>query len=426
VLNKFIKSAGRERWALVDQIFVSAANFGTTFLLVRFLGLRSFGVYVSLYAVMLYSWSWALALFMSPLLTIAPKILDPEERREYLTGSNTLQALFAALSGSIVGAGLAVFHLWTGNISLGSAVAVGIAAAAFQLQDGLRRFYFAQRRARMAFLNDLLSYGVQVVLIVLAGLTGRLSVTVAMLLIAVTSGLAVLVASFTEPLFGTVRSATVALRKSWLIGRDLLISTHMQWANAQGLLILAASLVGADGAGAIRVAQSIVGPFNVLFQAMDNVVPTQSADKMVKFGIRGVWKFLQKIMVAAGSVLIIPCALLILCATPLVHLAIGKSSALVVTLVIWQTAYVYESCFFRIASYFFRAIDRTRGVVVSTTVLLVTSLSLTAAFARTLGPLGVMVGLVSGQTLGLICATWYCMRELGRGASLQLYLESRS
>ncbi|HYG98198.1 MAG TPA: hypothetical protein VD837_03640, partial [Terriglobales bacterium] len=116
-------------WALVDQAIVSGCNFLTNLLVVRHLGIEQYGSFVTFNALLLYIWTWQLALFISPMMTLAPQIEDANERESFARGSVTLQFLFAGPAAAVLVSGLRL-----SGTTLRVAVAVGAATLLFQLQ----------------------------------------------------------------------------------------------------------------------------------------------------------------------------------------------------------------------------------------------------------------------------------------------------
>jgi O-antigen/teichoic acid export membrane protein len=396
------RSAGRDVWAVGDQVLVSGMNFVTGILVVRLLGLKSYGIFVGLNAIVLYAWAWALALLISPLLTLAPQIVDEDERRDYLLGMNTAQLLFAVASAAVVGVATASLRTVWHAIPAGTTWSLCITTFAYQAQDGLRRFYFAQRRGKSALLNDVVSYGGQVLLLLAFARAHRASPNTALWAIGLSSLAAVAVGAVYERLLGSFAAARRAAQRSWKMGRDLFVSTQMNWANSQGLLLIASALIGAEAAGLIRAAQIVTGPFNVLFQSMDNIVPVRASICLANNGRAGLTRFCTRALLVFGAFLLLPCLGIAGFSGLIVKLATGASSAMLATLIVWQCVYMYQGLFFRIGTYFLRTIARTDVIVVATTLLLIISIGTTVAMASRWGALAVTAGMVMGQAAAIV------------------------
>src|SRR5580692_9987211 len=84
--------------ALLDQVLVSACNFLSGVVLVRGLGLETFGKYTIAYAILLYANSLQLSFVSAPMLSITPLLQQPE-RKAFLEGMYAVQGLSSLILG---------------------------------------------------------------------------------------------------------------------------------------------------------------------------------------------------------------------------------------------------------------------------------------------------------------------------------------
>ena len=68
VLRRFL---GREAWPVADQAVVSGTNFLTNVMLIRFMGLREFGVFALAWMSILFVNSLQNALIVAPMMSIS-------------------------------------------------------------------------------------------------------------------------------------------------------------------------------------------------------------------------------------------------------------------------------------------------------------------------------------------------------------------
>jgi O-antigen/teichoic acid export membrane protein len=390
-------------WALADQCLVSGANFATNVLLARSLGLAAYGTFVSLYALTLYAWSWQLALLMMPAMSIGPQMPADDSRARYLKSANALQLVFATLAGlvaTVIGMVGAAYG-WIDYRTLGAWIC---ATVAYLLQDGLRRYYFVSQHSRSAFTNDLLSYGGQLTLLVVLAVTGQLTIANAFLAIATASAAALATAACSERLL-QVEHAWDTYRDSWRMGRDLWVSLQLQWANNNGLLLLGAWLIGPQVAGAVRAVQTLVGPLNVVLQAMDNVVPVRAAGRHKADPIAGLSVYLGGIARSGGVLLVAGSVVIAIFGASAIRFVYGVEFAHSLSgLLPWALTYVCLGFFLRLTGYRYRTVGDTRNVVNITVAASVTSFVIMLLLIRPLQQLAIVVAMVAGQCVALICA----------------------
>jgi O-antigen/teichoic acid export membrane protein len=386
-------------WVLFDQAMVTGCNFLTNIYMVRKLGLESFGVFVILYAWMLLAWTWQFALFITPMMSLTPMVQDLTERKAYLLGMNTLQFVFALpcglflLSGAIAVRGAAGMQL---------AIALASAGVLFQLQEMVRRYLFAAGRAGAAFANDAISYLGQLVLLGLFAGLRMLNVTSCLWAIGVSSGAAVAVALLSGRLLGTLRQAKTSWVRSKQLAFGLFLSSQLTWANSQGLMMLLSVLVNPAASGVLKISQTVTGPFNVFFLAMENAIPGRASEHFILAREKGLFTYLTKLAFWGEALMLIPCLAIALLSGVLTKLILKHPSHELAVQICLQSAYSLLGLSFRLVTYFFRTLQKP-GVLVSANVLLLTgSVSVTLLFASRLGAIAAGSGLVLGEGMALL------------------------
>ncbi|HEX4330035.1 MAG TPA: lipopolysaccharide biosynthesis protein, partial [Burkholderiales bacterium] len=376
----------RTHWAVADQLLVSGSNFLTGIMLARLLGPAAFGVFVLLQAVLLYVNAFQTALIFSPMLSAAPQMED-RERARYLRGVLALQLALSAVMAAVVYALGSAGGLVSAAAALQQPTVLAVTGAvfAFQMQDWLRRYYFVHQNSRAAFLNDVVSYGGQIVMLVLFALfDDDLGLTEVFCIIGATSAVAFILgyAASRAPVRPAFGDARTVLRQGWRSGRDYFIGWQLQWAGTQGVLLVGAGLLGAQAAGGVRAAQNIIGPINILFQAMENVVPVAAARHYKEGGLDALSGYLWR-NTAWGSALLLPVMLgLSWIAEPLVNLAYGRAYAGYAALVVWQAAAMFLQFYTRQLTYYLRTLQATGAIIQMGAVIAVTSVVVAACTVR--------------------------------------------
>jgi O-antigen/teichoic acid export membrane protein len=390
-------------WTLADQVMVSGLNFLTGVLLGRFLGVEGYGQFVLLYTVLLYVNIFQFALIIAPMMSIAPQASSDVERTNYFKGIITLQLLLSFLLSLIVvvlGSGTEKwFPAW--NLK-NNVLPLAFSILFFQLQDWLRRYYFILGKGKAVFINDVVSYGGQITLLVVLYRFGRLNITNAFWAIAVSSAIAFLIGALTENIRPVWAYALQTFKQSWDFGRNLLFAGQISWAGSQGILLFGASILGAKAAGGIRAAQNIVGPLSILFQAMENIIPIQAAQHYAKKHLTGLTDYLKKVSLLGGLLLALACIVIAVFSKELMELAYGKAYGVFAGLILGSLIIAFIG-FFRIqAFYFFRTIGSTKEILFNTIISSIFAFIFTGFLAYKLQETGIILALGLSEAAGLI------------------------
>jgi O-antigen/teichoic acid export membrane protein len=387
---------------MADQALVSGVNFVTGIFLARYLGLEGYGKFVLLYAVLLYVNTIQNALIILPMMSIFPKIEDVVERERFTSGILTLQVWLVV--GSVVllaVSGIALDYIRPAWDLRNYYFPLGATIFFFQLQDWLRRYYFCGFRPVAVLVNDFISYGGQLLALVVLHLTGVLSVETVLWAIAATSALAFISGYFMEHFVFCYRDALTVYKQSIAMAKDYFLSSQLQWAGSQGVLMISGGLIGAEATGGIRAAQNVVGPVNILYQAMENIVPVKAAREFARNNIVGLKHYLSRVSTLGSVAILLPCFCLAVFSETLMQLLYGDNYVKYSSLVLWQAAYMYLGFFYRQAVYFHRAMNSTKILVVATISVALITIVASFVMIRPFQESGLMCALILGQFLGI-------------------------
>ncbi len=394
----------RNGWLLSDQVLVSGFNFLTTAVLARWLGIHAFGVYSVFYIVLFYLNSIQLSLIASPMMTLAPQLEGASERPVFLRGMGTCQYLFsAACCGAVLLLPAAEkLHLLRVRIESGTLIAFILTILCFQAQDWLRRFWYTGECGKKVFFNDVISYAGQIVILAVLWLAHAVTVTSAFYAIALTSLAAFVAGARKEDVWGTLEEAWRAARKSWPMGRSLVVANQFQWLGSQGILLIVAFMVGVNAASGMRAAITLVGPVNILYQLLDNVIPVRAARAFQSGGRAGLSRYLRRsggMLAALVAIILLPLAIF---ARPAMALVFGGSFAPYAHLLAWQAAYTMLALVYRGLQYYHRTMGTVSILAHSAMVVSVVSVTACVLLSRHYGATGGMAALVIGQALNVI------------------------
>lgn len=272
-------------WALLDQAMISGANFVLGLLLVRYIGLASFGEYVLVWMIVQFCMSIQNALIISPMFSIAPQV-ERHDRAKYYSVTMALQILLAGALAILPVLYIAFvptrfLPIW---LSTQTALLLSVCIFVFQIQDYCRRQFCSTGQYRLAFFVDLLAYGIQLLLIVVVIRILPLlsSVLIAFIIsMAISSIIAIRYLDYQRPSFSEVIQGG---SRHWISAKWLLGSACLQWVTGNYFLVTAGAVMGPVVVGAIRAAQNLVGLSHILFQAFENIVPKEASRKYHQLG----------------------------------------------------------------------------------------------------------------------------------------------
>jgi len=293
---------GREIWALTDQAVVSATNFLTNVMLARFMGLREFGIFVLAWMSVLFVNSLQTALIVAPMMSIGPG--QKEEDRPSYFGAVVFQE-FALVSFCFV---LVFVVLKTSSSFFGHAdlahlaLPLAVSAFAYQMQDFIRRYFFATRRSRLALADDALSYLTQLPILFLLHRAGHLNSATALWVMAGTSIVGMVTGWFwVEPIEFRSDWIKDVSRRHWRMSRWLTGSALLTWTSSNLFVIAAPVYYGAAAAGVLKASQNLMGVTHVWFQGLDNVVPVETARRLREGGVRSMLAYTRSILLKWGG-----------------------------------------------------------------------------------------------------------------------------
>jgi O-antigen/teichoic acid export membrane protein len=293
---------GRESWALADQTVVSATNFLTAVMLLRFMGLREFGVFTLAWMSVLFVNSLQAALIVAPMMSVGPK--QEEKDRPCYYGAVVFQELVLVICCFVlVFIALKVSDRFFPHKNLQQlALPLAVSAFAYQTQDFVRRYFFSTRKGSRALADDALSYLTQLPLLFLLHRAGDLNSVTALWVMAGTSILGLVPGwLWMEPLeFNREWIKTISLRH-WRLSRWLSASSMLQWTSGNLFLLAAPFYYGAAAAGVLKASQNLMGSTHIWFQGLDNVVPVETARRLREGGVHSMLAYTRSILLKWGG-----------------------------------------------------------------------------------------------------------------------------
>jgi O-antigen/teichoic acid export membrane protein len=402
-------AAGRSAQTVIDQIIVSGSNFVTSIILVRGLGLTAFGEFTVAYVVLLLANSIQLSFISSPMITLGALCAGFDERRRFVRGVFGVQLIFCAVALAATVAGtIAYFALRHDTGSRQFLLPFGAAVVLYLMQDWLRRYYFTIGKAAASVWNDAISYLGQVVVLCVLMYMRALSIDTAFWTIALTSGAAFAVGALLERIGCSRLETADAWRRIRRISLDLGVANQLQWAVYQGAMLIGASVAGPAAAGGVRATQNVIGPVNIAYQAMENIVPIRAAEEMRRGGIRALSSFIFRLGLAGFLILLVLFSIGALASQRFLEVFYGHNLQAFAAVLNLQMLYFLLAWPVRQFTFLFRTIKNTGPILASSFVAAVISLALVYPLVRGYGALGIVLAAVAGQIGNLVylVAAW--------------------
>jgi len=392
-----------------DQALVSVCNFSVAIIVGRILGPAGFGLFTLIWSVALLLNVAQQSFVIAPLFTFTAMFL-PAERPRYFYRVLVVQILFACVACIL------------GGLSFWICVAAGllspdlkililpIAAAcfAFQLQEFLRRLMQAARAPIVAFFCDLLTYGLQIGLLVRELFVHHSNLSAIFLIL---GGSWLIGCSFF-----LVVGRFLAVGKTQLIetarmhfsfGFSVALTNMSQWFASYGTLYLVGVVLSPAAVGNIRAAISVVAPLNVLAMGIQTYLSIEAAHVYQAVGMAGLVSLLRRAtlrFLAACA----PGVLICIWARPLMHFLLGPRFVVPTSWVVELFFCVVLGAVFGMTIVHFKTIARPILGAFAAALGLVITLGSTGLLVFKVGAAAAPAGLLIGQicTLGLAAYFW--------------------
>ena len=361
---------GKNALGLIDQALISAGNFTVMVLLARQLHPHDFGVFTLIYTALLLANN-----IQTGLITQAHNVLAVTKKgREYNIYTTTTAVfqlafiLLAVLLGIIALSLSSIFSPGINALVLSTICAL----VAWQAQEFVRRILYTEDRLGGVLLNDFVSYGGQIVLLVLLWLTSSLTSVTALYSLAVTSAAASVLGALQirHAICSEISSAIV--REIWDYGKWVAAGRIGYWMSVQIYVYITAVLVGPFAAGVIKAVQVILGPLNVPLIFLDTILPIRFSRALDTQGIAGFKRQIKLSFAATSPLLIMYCSLVAVFSTEILRLVYGpKYEQYGLTLALFAL-YYFVTYIGRIISSGLRAIRETKSfftIFVSSTLM---------------------------------------------------------
>jgi len=399
------RASRRLTWGISDQAMGTLTNFLLTIYIAKTLGAAQFGAFSLAYVTYGFALNASRGLSIEPLLIRFSGTDVATWRRKTAGCTGT-----ALLVGIVTGGCALVVGAAAGGATGQAFLALGLTLPGLLLQDSWRYAFFALGRGYHAFVNDALWAVIQVPLLVILKMSGHANVF--WFVLAWGAGAAA------GAVVGAVQARVVPSlvhAKDWLVRhRDLgpRYLAENTGGNAADTLrsYSTSSILGLAAVGYIQAANTLMGPFRVIFYGMGMLTIPEAA-RLLRDSPRRLPLFCAAVSIGLAS-LALMWGLVLFVALPLGlgHLMLGKLWRPTYPLVLPTALYVTAGCAGIGGSIGLHALGAARRSLRAA--LLTSALIVVAGIAGALtgGTLGTMRAVAAVAWVGALIS-WWQLRE---------------
>jgi O-antigen/teichoic acid export membrane protein len=283
-----------------DQILVSGANFVSTLIVARMLVPESFAMFSLASLAILFFASFHRTLITQPLNVLGATEAPAALAARYV-GLMDMQWLMIPFGIVLLGVtGIFFFP------DLGLVIGAASYLAGFFLQEMVRRYHYTQGEIKDALLNDLISYGGQLLVLFVIYTIGYREAAYAFIALAMTSlsafvwGQHRIRQSYSAYLVEATSPKSLLL-EHWKFAKWVVLSQFVFWGATQAYPFMLAGQSTYAEVADFNVANSILNALNIVRLMLGNYLPSRVTVVYADGGTAALRKFLLRILAYSGG-----------------------------------------------------------------------------------------------------------------------------
>ncbi len=304
--------------ALADQVIVSACNFFTTLITARLLSVEGFGQFSLAIMGTLFAANLHRAVLTQP-MNVLGATEGPSQLALRVLSLLKVHLFAIPLAACFIA--VLSYHLFP---SVAMFIAVVWYLAGFFLQELLRRYWYVRGQLGYAFINDVISYGGQLLLMLLVEWVWELDRVNVFIVMGITSWLGFLVGLMKVewPRPRVSSSLWQTLSQHWRIARWLVLTVLAVWGAGQVYPFLIASL-GPVVVATFSASKNILNVIGILVQSFGNYLPGRAALLLKEQGKQALRRHMLVTLGQSGLASFGLFVIVLWLAQPLLHLLYG-------------------------------------------------------------------------------------------------------
>ena len=280
---------------LIDQAIVSGGNFILSIMILRFLGIKEFGLFSFLWLFLLLINSMQLSYIISPMLTNAPK--HNNSKINFFYGGVFLQQVVFSISSCLItffiirsfGNFISAFPIYEYCTSFSLLIVFT------QLQQFFRRLFFSKKLYLRAIISDLSTYFLILTFIIYFNYLDKLNLQIVFW----SSTIAFLIGTIISfpiifRLNYKLKNTFASIKENWIIGKWMLLTSLVSWFSGNLWVINAGLILGPYIFGIFRACQTLLNILNLIFQSLENIIPMKASEIYSSSNVNNMRIFLRK------------------------------------------------------------------------------------------------------------------------------------
>jgi len=350
----------------IDQAIVSGSNFLISILILRFIGIESFGIFSFIWLLLLFINSVQLAYVISPLLTNAPKQKKTEINLFY--GHSFIQQFFFTLLAFIFSF---YFLEYLGNFIKSYklekfSLPFSLTILFSQFYQFLRRICFSKSLFLKATISDFILYLLIITSLVYFNYVNELNLNKILWIFVIffctgTIYNLPLILSFNF----NIKKTPHFIKENWIIGKWLLFTSILQWFSGNLWVINTGIILGPYTLGIVRACQTVLNISNLAFQSFENFFPSLTSLKYKKGGLKSMNDYLDSLNKKGLLFTIFFSVIIIFLAKPILYFIYGNEVANYSELLIFLTFLIPLHFLQYPSSYGLRTLGKTKPIFFS-------------------------------------------------------------
>ena len=291
--------------ALFDQAVMSGANLLTAIIVARFCGDEGLGLFTLGMSMVLLANSVQGSLITTP-YTVFLRRQEASDHPLRHAGNALLGFCLLVSLLALLGIGVAWgCHMLPGiRVEPSLVWVIVVLIPCFLLRDFARRFEFAHMRMGGALLVDVGVATAQLLSLLILGLQGRLSASVALATVAISCaalGLVWLVMRRRAFQFGGRRQLAVAMWRDWIFGRWLMVDQLIAVGQINATYWLLALFINPAATGTLAACSTIAGLPNPLLFGVGNYLAPRFADTVARGAYADTMRVYRRSLLGLGT-----------------------------------------------------------------------------------------------------------------------------
>jgi len=384
---------------LLDQCVVSGGNALVQVLLLRVLGIETYGLLAFIMIFILGLVALNQAIIITPFQVLYSKEVYKQGNDNEINGLQLQLIIIYVLLLLIA----ATINQWVHFLASELVIPTIVYGLSYLLTDYLRKKLYVLEKYRRLLIQDT---SVFLANLIVVGSAFFLDLDLSTILLMIGVKTTVIVVVFWGKWSLKQISVNVYL-EHWEFSKWLIASTITQWFSGNLIISIAGVIIGNWAVGVIRIGQTINGVLGVLFQLMESYYPYKVAKVFNKSGIKELNKYLISLGTKSIGLTVLLALIIMIFSQYIIAIIYGEELARYAYIMYWFGSLLIVNVFNILLRFYIRTLNLNRLIFESYILLALFNALLAHYLVNYWGIHGVGFGLVASQVLASI---WFIVR----------------